>query len=53
MTETIKKLDDERVEVTTTRESDVVVLEKKDLLREIAECEETIKRDKEYLASLV
>ena len=50
--ETLKKLDNERVEVTTTQESDVLVVEKKDILREIAECEETIARDKRYLASL-
>lgn len=52
MTETLKKLNDEKIEVTTTREADVVTYEKSDLLREIAECEETIRRDKEYLKQL-
>lgn len=52
MTEKIKKIDDEKVEVKTTVEDEVVVLEKGDLLREIAECEEIIARDRRYLASL-
>ena len=50
--ETLKKLDNDRVEVTTTQESDVLVVEKKDILREIAECEETILRDKRWLVEL-
>jgi hypothetical protein len=52
MTETLKKLDGERVEVTTTRDSDVITVEKKDILREIAECEETIERNKRWLKQL-
>ena len=50
--ETLKKLDNERVEVTTTQESDVLVVEKKDILREIAECEETIARNQRWLKQL-
>ena len=52
MTETLKKLDDEKVEVTTTQDSEVVVVEKQDILREIAECEETITRNKRWLKQL-
>ena len=52
MTETLKKLDDERVEVTTSRDSDVVTVARHDIVREIAECEETILRDKRWLAEL-
>ena len=52
MAETLKKLDDERVEVTTSRDSDVLVVEKKDILREIAECEETIERNRRWLTQL-
>ena len=50
--ETLKKLDDEKVEVTTTQDSEVLVVEKKDILREISECEETIERNKRWLAQL-
>ena len=50
--ETLKKLDDERIEITTTRDSDVVTVRKNDILREIAECEETIERNKRWLKQL-
>ena len=50
--ETLKKLDNERVEVTTTVDSNVLVVEKKDILREISECEETIVRNKRWLKKL-
>ena len=50
--ETLKKLDNEKVEVTTTRDSDVLVVEKKDILREITECEETIVRNRRWLKQL-
>lgn len=47
--ETIKKIDDERVEVT---KEEVIIYEKKNLLREIVECEETIERNKRWLKQL-
>ena len=50
--ETLKKLDDGRLEVTTTRDSDVLVIEKQDILRNIAECEETIARNQRWLKQL-
>ena len=50
--ETLKKLNSERVEITTSRESDVVVFERKDIEKEIIECEETIARNKRWLATL-
>ena len=52
MTETLRKLDDERVEITTTRDSEVMTFEKKDIIREIEECEETIIRNKRWLETL-
>ena len=52
MAETLKKLDNERVEVTTSRDSDVVTVERHDIEREITECEETILRNKRWLAEL-
>ena len=50
--ETLKKLENDRVEITTTRDSDVVTFERKDIEREIVECEETIVRNKRWLATL-
>ena len=52
MTETLKKLDDERIEVTNTMDSEVVTVERHDIEREIVECEETIARNQRWLAEL-
>ena len=50
--ETLKKLDNERVEVTTTVDSEVVTVDREDIEREITECEETILRNQRWLAEL-
>ena len=50
--ETLKKLENDRVEITTTRDSEVVTFERKDIEKEIVECEETIVRNKRWLATL-
>ena len=50
--ETLKKLENDRVEITTTRDSEVNVFERKDIEKEIVECEETITRNKRWLATL-
>ena len=44
MTETSVKIDDERIEVTNTMPDQVIMLEKKDLLREKAEKEAELVR---------
>ena len=49
--ETTKKLNNERIEIRTPTER-IVVFEKKDIEKEIAECEETIARNKRWLATL-
>ena len=48
--ETSNKLDDERIEVTNTMPDQVIVLEKKDLLKEKAEKEAEIVRIDSLLA---
>ena len=50
--ETLKKLDNDRIEITTTRDSEVVTFERKDIETEIVECEETIVRNRRWLATL-
>ena len=50
--ETLKKLENNRIEITTTRDSEVVTFERKDIEKEIVECEETIVRNKRWLATL-
>ena len=50
--ETLKKLENDRIEITTTRDSDVVTFERKDIEKEIIECEETIVRNRRWLATL-
>ena len=50
--ETLKKLENERIEITTTRDSEVVTFERKDIEKEIVECEETIVRNRRWLDTL-
>ena len=50
--ETLKKLENDGIEITTTMDSEVNVFERKDIEREIVECEETIVRNKRWLAIL-
>ena len=52
MTETLTKLDEEKVEVRTTIPDRVMVWDRKNILSEIAECEETIARNRRWLAQL-
>ena len=52
MTETLKKLSDNIIEVTTTQEDEVLPFDRDQLLSEITECEETIVRNQRWLAEL-
>ena len=50
--ETLKKISGSAFEVRTPREDDVVTLHREDIEKDIAKCEETIARNKRWLAQL-
>ena len=53
MTETLKKLDKDTIEITTTKEGiEVDLFTREKLLRAIAKSEETIAKNKRWLAEL-